>query len=60
MPAVIAHDESGTDVLDRPGRLEAATRAHSLHVVLMLRRRAIAPELGEPLHLIRRQYFVFR
>jgi len=43
-----------------PGRLEAATRAHSLHVVLMLRRRAIAPELGEPLHLIRRQYFVFR
>jgi len=24
MPAVIAHDESGTDVLDGPGRREAA------------------------------------
>jgi len=26
MPAVIAHDESATDVLDRPGRWEAASR----------------------------------
>ena len=28
MPAVIAHDESGTDVLDRPGRREAARARH--------------------------------
>ena len=35
MPAVIAHDEGGTDVLDRPGRREAAG-GHSVRVVRLL------------------------